>query len=74
MAAICDMRNAAGIRLLEKAGLRQEGEFLQDRRVRNEWVDTAYYACWRRNTNPDPFIGARSSSSARSKNFTPHFT
>jgi RimJ/RimL family protein N-acetyltransferase len=40
----CRLQNLAGQRCLEKAGLRQEGEFLQDREVNGQWVDTAWYA------------------------------
>ena len=42
--ASTDVENIAGRRLLEKAGLRREGEFIQDQLVNNEWVSTAYYA------------------------------
>ncbi len=44
MTAHCDNRNLAGCRLLEKAGLRREGEFREDRFVKGEWVSTAWYA------------------------------
>lgn len=42
--AFCDIRNLAASRLWEKAGMRREGEFLKDRFVNGEWVDTAWYA------------------------------
>lgn len=42
--ANCDSRNAAAKGLLAKAGLRFEGEFFQDNFVKNEWVDTCYFA------------------------------
>jgi RimJ/RimL family protein N-acetyltransferase len=40
----CDSRNAAACRMLEKTGLRREGEFLQDRLLRGEWTNTVSYA------------------------------
>ncbi|MDB6015858.1 MAG: ribosomal-protein-alanine N-acetyltransferase [Pedosphaera sp.] len=40
----CDTRNAAGCKMTEKAGMRQEGEFLQDQNIKGEWVNTAWYA------------------------------
>ncbi len=44
VAAWCDSRNAAGIRLLEHAGLRREGEFLKHRLVHGEWANSFWYA------------------------------
>jgi len=44
VAAHCDSRNTAACRLLEKVGLRREGEFLKDRFVNGEWVNTVWYA------------------------------
>jgi RimJ/RimL family protein N-acetyltransferase len=41
--ASCDSRNVAARRLLGSAGFRLEGEFVQDKRVKGEWVNTAYY-------------------------------
>lgn len=43
MASSCDGRNTAACRMLEKAGMRREGEFRQDRLVNGVWTDTAYY-------------------------------
>jgi aminoglycoside 6'-N-acetyltransferase len=43
MAAYCDGRAAGCRRMLAKAGLRQEGEFLQDRWVKGEWISTVWY-------------------------------
>ena len=40
----CDSRNEAAARMLEKAGMRREGQFLQDRLLRGVWVDTVQYA------------------------------
>ena len=42
--ASCDRRNEAGARLLQKAGLRHEGDFVKDRFVKGEWVSTTYFA------------------------------
>lgn len=52
MTAWCDARNTASIRLLEKAGMRCEGEFRQGVFCKGEWVDERVYAMlreeWRR--------------------------
>ena len=40
----CDSRNVSALRLFEKAGMRREGEFLKDRFVNGEWVDTVWLA------------------------------
>jgi len=42
--ASCDSRNVAACRLLEKAGMRREGEFLKDHFADGEWFDTVSYA------------------------------
>ena len=42
--AYCDSRNEAFMKLAVKVGLRQEGAFFEDRFVKGEWVNTAYYA------------------------------
>jgi len=42
--AYCDSRHLAARRLCERAGLRREGEFLKDRFVNGEWVNTLWYA------------------------------
>jgi len=47
LTATCDSRNLACCRMLEKAGMRREGEFLEDRFVNGAWVSTAYYALLR---------------------------
>jgi aminoglycoside 6'-N-acetyltransferase len=44
VAADCDRRNVAALRVLEKAGLRREGEFLKSHFVHGEWIDTLWYA------------------------------
>jgi MtfA peptidase len=46
--AQCDSRNLAARKLLLKAGLRQESEYIQDRLVKGEWVNTIGYALLRR--------------------------
>jgi RimJ/RimL family protein N-acetyltransferase len=46
--AICDSRNVAGLKILDKAGMRREGEFIENRTIRDEWANTAYYAMLRR--------------------------
>jgi RimJ/RimL family protein N-acetyltransferase len=42
--AYCDDRNEAFTKLAAKIGLRQEGLFYGDRYVKEEWVNTVYYA------------------------------
>ena len=44
VSAWCDSRNTAGCRLLEKAGLRREGEFLKDTWMDGEWLNSVWYA------------------------------
>jgi len=44
VATSCDSRNEAACRLLQRAGFRREGEFIQNSFVNGEWVDTVYYA------------------------------
>lgn len=43
----CDSTNAAACRLFEKAGMRREGEFMQDHKVGDQWANTAAYAILR---------------------------
>jgi RimJ/RimL family protein N-acetyltransferase len=40
----CDSRNAAACRLLEKTGLRREGEFRKNRWLHGEWTTSVWYA------------------------------
>jgi RimJ/RimL family protein N-acetyltransferase len=47
LSAWCDSRNAPALKLLEKAGLRREGEFVKDRFFNGEWVNTIWYALLR---------------------------
>jgi len=42
--ATCDARNQASAHVLEKLGMRREGCFRRDRRVRGHWRDTFFYA------------------------------
>jgi [ribosomal protein S5]-alanine N-acetyltransferase len=44
VAVSCASKNVGGRRLLEKAGLRQEGEFLKSSYDGNDWVDVSWYA------------------------------
>jgi RimJ/RimL family protein N-acetyltransferase len=44
LAASCDSQNNAAIRMLNKVGLRREGEFLEDHMVGEAWGNTMYYA------------------------------
>jgi RimJ/RimL family protein N-acetyltransferase len=39
-----DSRNGSARRLFEKAGMRREGEFLKDRFLNGEWIDTVWLA------------------------------
>lgn len=39
-----DSRNVAGRRTAERSGMRLEGEFHEERRIKGEWVSGAYYA------------------------------
>jgi RimJ/RimL family protein N-acetyltransferase len=45
--ASCDSDDQAVRAPLEKAGMRCEGEFLQNRLIDGKWFDTAYYAVLR---------------------------
>jgi RimJ/RimL family protein N-acetyltransferase len=47
VSAACDSRNAAALKLLEKVGLRREGEFLKDSLIHGEWTNTVWYAALR---------------------------
>lgn len=38
-----DRRNAPARRMAEKAGMRLEGEFVEDRYIKDSWVSTAWY-------------------------------
>jgi aminoglycoside 6'-N-acetyltransferase len=49
IAASVDPRNAASCRVLEKAGFRKEGHFLQSEWFKGEWADDAVYGILRVN-------------------------
>lgn len=42
--AACDVRNVGSYRVMEKLGMRREGELRQDRLIRGAWRDTYVYA------------------------------
>ena len=44
VSAGCDSRNVPALGLFRKLGLRQEGEFLKDRLLKGEWVNTVVFA------------------------------
>jgi RimJ/RimL family protein N-acetyltransferase len=44
VAGWCDSRNTAACRLLEKAGLRREGDFVKNRWLHGEWATSVWYA------------------------------
>ena len=47
VSASCDSQNSAAVKLLEKVGLRREGEFVKDSQVKGEWRNTLWYAALR---------------------------
>ena len=52
--AYCDSRDAAAHGMLLKAGLRKEGEFVEDKLRDGQWRSTASYALLRREFEPPP--------------------
>lgn len=42
--ATCDLNNIASATVLRKSGMRQEGHFVEERKVRGEWRDTLQFA------------------------------
>ena len=52
--ASCDARNVAASRLFAKTGFRREGEFLKERKVRDEWISTVWFAILREEWAPPP--------------------
>lgn len=44
VACWCDSRNTAACRLLDKVGLRREGEFVKNRWVHGEWTNSIWFA------------------------------
>jgi RimJ/RimL family protein N-acetyltransferase len=61
VAGTCDSSNAAACRLLEKAGLRREGEFVKSRWLNGEWTNALWYAVldeeYRKTENNPPQAG-----------------
>jgi RimJ/RimL family protein N-acetyltransferase len=57
--ASCDSRNVAGRRLLGSAGLRQEGEFVQDQWVKGEWINTCHYGLLHSEYSSSPDLADR---------------
>jgi RimJ/RimL family protein N-acetyltransferase len=51
IAGWCDSRNTAACRLLDTAGLRREGEFIQSRWLHGEWANSLWYALLREEFN-----------------------
>lgn len=44
LCAWCDCRNIAAVKMLEKAGMRREGQFIKEKFMKGEWVDSFAYA------------------------------
>jgi len=44
ISAMCDVRNIGSFRVMEKAGMRREGLFLQERFIKGHWRDTLVYS------------------------------
>jgi hypothetical protein len=40
----CESHNGSGLKMLQKAGMRWEGEFVEAYCIRNEWVNTVWFA------------------------------
>lgn len=57
--AVCDTRNSAALGLCGKLGMRREGEFIKDRKLKGEWVNTATFAAL-----GEEYIAAGDSSNA----------
>lgn len=52
--ATCDVRNTGSYRVMERLGMRREGEMRKDRRVRGAWRDTYLYAILAESWSPSP--------------------
>jgi RimJ/RimL family protein N-acetyltransferase len=56
ISAMCDVRNIASFRVMEKSGMRREGLFLQEKFVKGHWRDTLLYSIlayeWKEITDP----------------------
>jgi RimJ/RimL family protein N-acetyltransferase len=46
--AQCDSRNTGGLKMLGKAGMRYEGERVENQLVKNEWINTVSFAVLQR--------------------------
>jgi RimJ/RimL family protein N-acetyltransferase len=47
VSAACDSRNEGALKLLQKVGLRREGEFVKDSLIHGQWTNTVWYAALR---------------------------
>ena len=47
VAARCDARNTASVRVMERAGMRREAHLVQSEFIKNEWTDELIYAILR---------------------------
>jgi aminoglycoside 6'-N-acetyltransferase len=47
VSASCDSRNDAALKLLTRAGLRREGEFVKDSLIQGQWTNTVWHAILR---------------------------
>ena len=59
VSAWCDSRNIAACRLAQKAGMRREGEQIQDRYINGEWINTALYALLNEEYSPVSAVSAQ---------------
>jgi [ribosomal protein S5]-alanine N-acetyltransferase len=50
--AMCDARNIASFRVMEKIGMRREGHFIQDKFQKGEWRDSYLYAALEHDIRP----------------------
>lgn len=52
ISAICDPRNTASARVMEKSGMRREGHLLKDLWQKGEWIDSYIYAILEQEWDP----------------------
>jgi [ribosomal protein S5]-alanine N-acetyltransferase len=64
--ATCDTRNTGSFGVMEKIGMRREGELLLDRQVKGEWRDTYIYAVLAREWAASAQSGRTSDSASAS--------
>lgn len=50
--ATCDVDNKGSARVLEKIGMRREGHFLEDIKIKRQWRDSFLYSALNRDWNP----------------------